>query len=203
MTIQPRARGGWNTSVPRDLETICLKCLHKDPAHRYATAADLAADTNRYLRGEPIQARPVGAIERAIKWTRRRPAQTISIAASLLLIIVLSAGALWFLSTRSARARAVNADLKLVDDLERQGKWDDAHTALLRASIELGSHGADELQRSIDQDNRDLDLVARFDEIKLSHWDVAGDRIQFKGGKVTGRLSRMPVSKCSMTTRLP
>ena len=60
--------------VPYDLETICLKCLEKDPARRFATAAELADDLRRFGQGDPIQARPTAAWERAWKWGKRRPA---------------------------------------------------------------------------------------------------------------------------------
>ena len=73
-----------NPSIPRDLDTICLKCLRKDPDRRYATAAELAADLRRWSAGEPIKARPVSRAQKAWLWCRRRPAITGSIAAILL-----------------------------------------------------------------------------------------------------------------------
>ncbi|MCE9563778.1 MAG: protein kinase [Planctomycetes bacterium] len=82
--------------ISRDLETICLKCLRKDPARRYATAASLADDLRRWHDGEPIAARPVGSAERIWKWARRRPTTAALVVASVLVAIGLAAAGVWF-----------------------------------------------------------------------------------------------------------
>ncbi|HEV3021586.1 MAG TPA: bifunctional serine/threonine-protein kinase/formylglycine-generating enzyme family protein, partial [Pirellulales bacterium] len=80
-----------NARLPRDLETICLKCLRKEPGKRYATAAGLAADLGRFLDGEPIRARRISTGERALKWVKRRPAVA---ALSAAVVIILAVGSL-------------------------------------------------------------------------------------------------------------
>src|SRR5439155_3363616 len=81
-------------NVPWDLQTICLKCLTKAPAKRYATALDLAEDLRRFLGGEPILARPLGSWGKSVKWARRHPALAVfglaSIAATIAVVTILS-----------------------------------------------------------------------------------------------------------------
>jgi WD40 repeat protein/serine/threonine protein kinase len=111
-----------NPTVDRDLETICLKCLEKEPARRYGSAAALADDLERWLAGEPIQARPSSPWERAAKWARRRPAiaalAAVSSASALALLIL--AGFLWLKAEQQARAvRDLDEARRLTDDLNQ------------------------------------------------------------------------------------
>ena len=77
---EPKAPRKLNDCIPRDLETICLKAMAKEPAGRYATASELAADLKRWLRGEPILARPASRWERGWRWCRRNPWVATSVA---------------------------------------------------------------------------------------------------------------------------
>jgi serine/threonine protein kinase len=85
---------GLQRSLPRDLQTICLKCLHKEPARRYASALELADDLHRFLAGEPVRARPTGRLERAVKWARRRPAAAALLAVGAGVLVILALGGL-------------------------------------------------------------------------------------------------------------
>jgi hypothetical protein len=76
----------FNSRIPVDLETICLKCLMKDPRRRYPTSQELAEDLRRYQEGRPIRARRVGPIERAVKWVKRRPAAAAALVGGVLFV---------------------------------------------------------------------------------------------------------------------
>src|SRR6516164_6379501 len=90
--------------LPRDLETICLKCLNKQPQARYSTAQALAEDLRRFLAGRPIRARPISAWERGLKWTRRRPALAAVVGAGALAVLTLS-GVIGLANVRLQRER--------------------------------------------------------------------------------------------------
>jgi YD repeat-containing protein len=95
-TAEPEPPSRLQTDLPRDLETICLKCLHKEPGRRYPSAPDLAEDLRRFREDRPIKARRVGLRERAVKWRRRNPVTATLVATAALLVLAGSAPGLWY-----------------------------------------------------------------------------------------------------------
>jgi eukaryotic-like serine/threonine-protein kinase len=106
--------------VPHDLETICLKCLEKDPTRRFSSAAELADDLSRFVDGDPILARPTPAWERAWKWARRRPAIVALLGVSALAVL----GMVLFIVWHNASLRA-KLDVALAEERRaRQREYD-------------------------------------------------------------------------------
>ncbi|MDX2132957.1 MAG: serine/threonine-protein kinase [Planctomycetota bacterium] len=156
-----------NGLVPADLDVISLKCLHKSPAARYASAQALADDLRRYLSGRPISARPTGLAERTAKWARRSPAKATMLSLGVVGALAAGGTLLWALSARAARIAEVEADLSATVQHQRRGEWDEARSSLDRAAIRIGSHGPSDLQDRINRSQSELMLVDRLDAVRL------------------------------------
>ena len=113
--------------VPRDLETICLKCLEKDPARRYPSAEALAEDLQRYLSNQPIEARPIGWWGRSVKWVRRHPSKaTVAGVLILAALTLLTFGGMYHLRLERAFA-------------ETRQYAEDSHRNLVRLQVTQGT----------------------------------------------------------------
>ena len=172
IALEPVPPARLNPKVPRDLETICLKCLHKDPARRYATAGALAEDVRRFVEGLPIRARRTSPPEHAWRWCRRNPAGAALLVTSLVLVGLSVSGALWVqrqqlarrveAELRRGRARlAIEAALGHQEDLRLRGLWEDAKVELALAQSRLDDAGSDELKQQLVRARAELDQAMK------------------------------------------
>ncbi|MCE9565941.1 MAG: protein kinase [Planctomycetes bacterium] len=114
LTREPTPLRAADPRIPRDLETICLKCLEKDAKKRYATAAELQADLQSFLSGRPITARPVGSVERVFKWGKRHPTRALAVTFGAVLLVV--AGVVAFEVERAMVQQQLAAVKQRADD---------------------------------------------------------------------------------------
>jgi WD40 repeat protein len=146
--LQPR--------LPRDLETICLKCLQKDPRRRYATAEQLADDLERFLAGKPIRARPVGIPEKALLWVRRNPRVAILLALLGLAVCGGLAGVTWkWLEADEQRDRADASARQALEETRKA--LIQAYRARIAAAVEaLSAHDVADAARQLDEAPEEL-----------------------------------------------
>jgi tetratricopeptide (TPR) repeat protein len=145
-TADPVPPSRLQPGVPRDLETIALKCLQKEPAKRYAAAAALAGDLDRFLAGEPVVARPVGRVERAWKWGRRRPTAAALAALAVLAALAGVAGLLAHQARLNRALARIAAEKDRADESYREARttfrqmlvrFDDPRFADVPRAVEL------------------------------------------------------------------
>ncbi len=115
---EPRPPRKVKDKIPRDLETVCLKCLRKEPSRRYQTARELAEGLRRWLGGEPVQARPVGKLERGWRWCRRNPGMAASSAVALIALAGGTIVATYFAVQAASLAKDESIARKKAEDIQ-------------------------------------------------------------------------------------
>jgi tetratricopeptide (TPR) repeat protein len=174
-------------SVPRDLETICLKCLEKRPHERYATAGQLADDLGRYLEHRPVTARPIGWLSRLARQVRRRPA-VWGLAATLLLSLMVGAG-IAGLNAYQLRVQRLATDIAFASAFQRCNdlfllahRGVETSAGKLPMAKELRAQVAQEFSTFLDRYAGEVpirhDVVYGYSALALYHRDN-GDQEQF------------------------
>jgi tetratricopeptide (TPR) repeat protein/serine/threonine protein kinase len=168
-----------------ELDWIVMKALEKDRNRRYESASALAADVQRYLHDEPVQACPPSAWYRLRKFVRRNKAALATGALTLLFLVLLGGGIGWAARGRAARqaetAAAVQAALEEAQGLRRQSKWREGEAAARRAEALLASGGGSaETRQRVHELLADLRMGARLEEVRLLGSDVKDGRFDLE-----------------------
>lgn len=187
---EPRfaARAG-AVDIPGDLKVIALKCLAKEPGHRYGSAREMAEELQRYLAGEPILARAAGPAEKLWRWSRRKPALAAALTACALILAAGVGGVLWQLrQTEAARAEAVQ---RAKDEHEQRALAETARAQAERSErvMRQNLYAADVLgaQRALDQsDFGTARLLLNAHRPKAGQEDLRGFEWRYFWGKTRG-----------------
>jgi WD40 repeat protein len=169
IAAQPVAPSRLRPALARDVETICLKCLAKDPVRRYASAQALAEDLHRFIQGEPIVARPAGRVERAARWANRNPV-VAGLGAALLVVLIGSFLAITWKWLDAESQRQLAEDRANSEEQEKQ-KARAAELAALEAQVKadaaerLATGRANELEKTLYQHT----IARTYQELLANH----------------------------------
>jgi serine/threonine protein kinase len=180
---EPVAPSRLRPRMPRDLETICLKCLAKTPGKRYASAADLADDLERFLAGRPIMARPTPPWEKGVKWARRQPALAALTGVSVVAIALFFAGWTWFTAQLHAEREFARGQERIAKEQERIAK---ENQQVAEEQSQVADQERMRCQTILD---RSLEAIDHHAQITVQSKEAAG-RSQWEPGRLLYNLAR-------------
>jgi serine/threonine protein kinase/tetratricopeptide (TPR) repeat protein len=185
---EPRPLRKVNRAVPADLETIVLKAMAKNPEERYATAQEMASDLRRFLRDEPILARPLTLFTRTRRWARRHRPVMLSAGVTLFAALTVLAGSVgWIMRDAAGRRAKTTADLRAAWEesqrFQQEGLWPQAQAAAQRACALLQTGTAEPALaervkgwlREFAEEEADVALLESLEAIRLRQADVEDD----------------------------